>query len=272
MTKSQFMMPNWRGVKLPQSVTFAQTMLMPTEQQMLYTLASQHFRNQGCIVDAGCFLGGSTLALAQGVSDNAAYISNRQGAAIHSYDLFLVEPWTIGLYFPVETPLGSTFEHIFRNNIQAFTDIIEVHAGDITKTQPPIDLIEILFIDCAKHWNVNDHIVGALFPRLIPGHSIVVQQDYLYPIWTGWLPITMEYYSDYFEIIDHTEKNSVAFFYHSKIPDSLLNYSLISSLSLSEMKILSDRAISRFKGEQKDILEKSANHFRELLIGIGWRA
>ena len=263
-------MPDWRNADVPQAVRSAQTMLMLTEQQMLYSLAKDHFQNKGCIVDAGCFLGGSTLALAQGVRDNPRCQSNPRGAVIHSYDLFVVEPWTIGIYFPKGTPLGMSFEPVYRENIKPFEDLVSVHRGDVTKSPLPVGEIEVLFIDLAKHWTVNDYVVRAFFPKLIPGHSVVIQQDYLFHTWTGWLPVTMEYFSDYFEIVDHTEDNSVAFFYHTKIPESKLQHDVIGNLSRSEMLKLANRALDRFSGHQREVLVQSRDQFQDMLAAENW--
>jgi hypothetical protein len=264
--------PEWRSVNLQPSIRAAQTMLMATEQQLLYALAQRYFRNEGAIADAGCFLGGSTLALAQGVRDNPLYQKCPRGPVIHSYDLFIVEPWTIGIYFPKGTPLGTSFESIYRKNIAPFADLVEVHGGDVTQAALPRDPIEILFIDLAKHWTVNDYVVRAFFPKLIPGRSVVIQQDYLYHTWTGWLPVTMEHFSDFFEIVDHTGDNSVAFFYHTEIPQEKLQIDIIQSKTRSEIKDLANRAIARFTGHQRDILEQSRDQFQEMLTAQNWPA
>jgi hypothetical protein len=263
-------LPDWRSAQLPSSVRGAQTMLMLTEQQLLYSLASEYFENKGSIVDAGCFLGGSTLALAQGVRDNPAYQKNPRGAVIHSYDLFVVEPWTIGIYFPKGTPLGTSFEPLYRKNTSQFSDLINVHGGDVTQAKLPDGDIEILFIDLAKHWTVNDYVVKAFFPKLVPGKSIVIQQDYLFHLWTGWLPVTMEYFSEYFDIVDHTEKNSVAFLYKKQIPAEKLKINVIESLTRSQMLDLANRAIARFSGEQAEILVKSRDQFQDMLAAADW--
>jgi len=266
-------LPDWRSVVLPPEVTAAQTMLMSTEQQLLFGLMRDHFGNFGYVVDGGCFLGGSTLALAHGLRANPLWQRNRRTNVIHSYDLFVVEPWTIGIYFPEGTPLDTSFEPIYRKNIAEVAHIVDVHGGDITKSGPSPQPIELLFIDCAKHWTVNDYMVRTFFPQLIPGHSIVIQQDYLYPTHTGWLPVTMEYFSEYFEIVDHTELNSVAFLYRKKIPDDMLNFDLIQSLSTAEIRRLADAAIARFPGQQqREVLEQSRDHLQEWLQKDDWDA
>jgi hypothetical protein len=264
-------LPDWRGVTLPAEVGRARTMLMQTEQQLLHGLARDHFRNEGVIVDAGCFLGGSTLALASGLRANPRFQATPRRDVIHSYDLFTVEPWTIGVYFPEDTPRTTSFEPIFRENIAPFGDLVAVHPGDVKQAPVPDGPIEILFVDLAKHWTVSDYVVRAFFPRLVPGRSVVIQQDYLYHAWNGWLAVTMEHFSDSFEIIDHTEQNSVVFLYARAAPPEAFARDVIQSLSRAEMKALADRAIARFEPPQQKILRESQDHFQQLLEKAGWR-
>ena len=267
------MLPDWRSVVLPGQVAKAQTMLMATEQQLLFGLMRDHFCNFGHVVDGGCFLGGSTLAIANGLLANPLWQRDRRTSVIHSYDLFVVEPWTIGIYFPAGTPLDTSFEPIYRKNIADVAHVVDVHCGDVTKSGPSPRPIELLFIDCAKHWTVNDYMVRSFFPHLVAGHSIVIQQDYLYPTHTGWLPVTMEYFSEYFEIVDHTELNSVAFLYRKKIPPEKLDFDLIQSLPTAEIRRLADAAITRFPGhKQREVLEKSRDHLQEWLAKEDWDA
>lgn len=264
-------LPNWRNVDIAQVAVTAQTMLVPDELRLLYSLGREYFRNQGYIVDAGCFLGGSTQAIAHGVRDNEAWKANPRKSIIYSYDLFVVEPWTIGIYFPSTTPLGTTFQAKYETNIAGFKEMVSVQAGDVMRAALPPGDIEVLFIDLAKHWTVNDYVVRAFFPKLIPGRSIVIQQDYLFHMWNGWLPVTMEYFAEYFEMVDHTEVNSVAFLYKKKIPTELLQRDLIQSMSRTELLALANRNLERFTGKQKEILTRSRDHFQGLLESAGWR-
>ncbi len=266
-------LPDWLNVVLPEQVSKAQTTLMAVEQRLLFSVMRDHFCNFGHVIDAGCFLGGSTLAMANGLLANPLWQRNRRISVIHSYDRFVVEPWAIGAYLPGETPLDTSFEPIFRRNIADVAHLVEVHSGDIAKSGPAPQPIELLFVDCAKHWTTSDYIVRAFFPHLVPGHSIVIQQDYLYPTHTGWLPVTMEYFSEYFEIVDHTELNSVVFLYRKKIPAEKLGFDLIQSLPTAEIRRLADAAIARFPGkQQREVLEKSRDHLQEWLARENWDA
>jgi hypothetical protein len=252
------------------------TMVVPTmltfeERQLLYWLGSRWFRNEGVLVDAGCFLGGSTMALAEGVKANPQWRARPRNKVIHSYDLFQVEEWTVGIYFPKGTAPKSSFEARFRNNIASVSDLVEVHAGDVTAGLVPTEPIEVLFIDLAKHWTVSDYVTYHFFARLRPGTSVVVQQDYLYTSWNWWLHATMEFYADYFEIVGDTGINSVVFLYKTEIPAAKLKHNLIASMTRSELNSLIDRAIGRFEGAQRNILLQSKAQFESMMNEVGWR-
>jgi hypothetical protein len=254
----------WRGWAVPSACDGVQTMLMDDELRLIQFLADHYFSGKGVIVDAGSFLGGSTLALAQGLRSNLTRRGKQPTRLIHSYDLFQVEDWTRGVYFGAGVETGSSTRAIYDHNIADYADLIEVHEGDITLGVSPSP-IEILFIDVAKHWTVSDWIVEHMFARLIPGRSIIIQQDYLYHHWNGWLAVTMEYYADYFEMLCDTEYNSVAFRLKKRFKTGALKPALIASMSMDEVVRLFDLAIARFSGTQADMLTSSKAHLLEML-------
>src|SRR5262245_40948254 len=62
------------------------TMLRPDEINLLHWLAATFYQGNGAIVDAGCFLGGSTYALASGLAQNRSpAAANRR---IDTFDCF----------------------------------------------------------------------------------------------------------------------------------------------------------------------------------------
>src|SRR5436309_11389140 len=86
----------WRDVELPSDVFRVPTMLSRWELRLLYWLAREYARGDGAIVDAGCFLGGSTAALLAGIRDRR---EKWNGPPVSSYDRFRVEAYTIPKYF-----------------------------------------------------------------------------------------------------------------------------------------------------------------------------
>jgi hypothetical protein len=122
-----------------------------------------------------------------------------------------------------------------------------------------------LFIDVAKHWSVCDWITESLFPHLIPRRSIVVQQDYLYHHWTGWIHVTMEHFSDEFEMLCDTGSNSVVFRLVKAFAPGRLHNRLVADMPTARKAELMDRAIGRFRGDQADILGSAKAHFLDML-------
>src|ERR1700681_3459849 len=82
---------SWRDRPLPEACDAVQTMLIPDELRLLDFLTETYYWQRGAVVDAGCFLGGSTLALADGLRKNLARRRVRESKLIHSYDLFAIE-------------------------------------------------------------------------------------------------------------------------------------------------------------------------------------
>jgi hypothetical protein len=117
---------------------------------------------------------------------------------------------------------------------------------------------------------VNDYVVRAFFPKLIPEHSLVIQQDYLLHHWNGWIHVTMEVFSEYFEIVGDTGINSVAFRYRSPAPPEAFKSNVIHGLRQSQIRDLARRAIARFKPKQQEILLKSQEQFQQLMVESRW--
>lgn len=240
-------------------------MLMADELRLLESLTEEYYRGDGLIVDAGCFLGGSTLALASGLRKNLARRRLPETKRIHSFDLFRVEEWTRGIYFPVEIEAGTSIREEFDRNISPYAPLVEIHEGDITATSWCGEPIEILFVDVAKHWTVCDWITANFFQHLIPGRSILVQQDYLYHHWNGWLHVTMEHFADYFEMLCDTGSNSVVYRLTRPFPPGSLEEHLVADMPILQKEKLMERAISRFRGPQADMLRSAKAHFLEML-------
>jgi hypothetical protein len=255
----------WRAREVPASCANVQTMLTADELRLLNYLGDECYTGEGCVVDAGCFLGGSTVALADGLRRNLRARGQAEEKVIHSYDRFEIEEWTIQTYFSPANQPGESFRQLFDRNIASYADLVEVHAGDVRCSPWQGGPIEILFIDIAKHWTTCDWVTWQFFPHLIPGKSVVIQQDYLYHHWNAWLHVTMEFYSDYFEYICDTWINSVVFLNTKRIPEDVLREKTVESLTTAEKIELMDRAAGRFTGAQADLLRSAKQHFLELL-------
>lgn len=182
---------------LPDDARAVLSMLSYEERGLLFELA-RRFRGAGLVVDAGCFVGGSTVSLATGLSVN----SQTSPGVIHSYDLLTSDPQQTGGYSEeIDTwPAGTSLRHLFEGNVAPYRGLITLHQGDIRSFLWPGEPIEILFIDICKTWDINAHVVTQFFRSLLPGQSVVVQQDLVhwrYP----WCAIVMESLQHKFEYL-----------------------------------------------------------------------
>jgi hypothetical protein len=189
------------------------------------------------VVDLGCFLGGSTLSLARGVSA-------RDGAPspIHVYDLFAYGNEYERTWVPDGLPFavgGSTLE-AFERNVRPVRSLLTLHPGDIREQRWDGAPIGTLFVDIAKTWEVADAVWRQFLPALVPGRSIVVQQDLVH--WGHpWCAVVMELLADRFEYLGWTWYSSAVYramrpIAADDVPESLLrDVSLDDKLALIEL-------------------------------------
>ena len=267
----------WRDTPVPDVLSDIVSMMVPDERAMLYYLARNYFAGEGVIVDAGCFLGGSTLALGLGVKDNPALSSFRL-PVIKSYDMFRVEPWAVGKHWRAGSRFarvlkeyktrnaGESFLDLFQHQIEAVNDVVEIYEGDVCAQPVPQEPIEILFLDILKTTSICDFVIENYFRRLIPGKSILVQQDYLWRNGTYWIHITMEILREYFEPLASCKRNSVVFHYKKEIPSDYDLKRLFTRLSADEREHWMARAIDRWEGVDREFLVKARQQMRDGIL------
>jgi hypothetical protein len=244
----------WRGETLPPDAVGIPTMLSKAERKLLYSLARDYAREDGAIVDAGCFLGGSTAALLAGVRDRPQSWS---GPAVESYDLFRVEQYTVPKFFANESAIraGESFRERFDEHVADFDVPHVVHEGDITQIGWSGGPIDILFLDVLKSWEINDSVLRDFFPSLVPGRSVIVHQDYGWGD-TPWIPITVELLRDSLVLLDWMEWGSHVFFVDRELPADILDGG-VGGRELGTKLALIDQAVARAEGWVQGMLEVS---------------
>jgi cephalosporin hydroxylase len=241
----------WTETVVPDEVSWIPSMLSDRERGLLYWLARSYFSGLGRIIDAGCFLGGSTAALACGLRDRPGPPHDEK---IVSYDLFRVEEYTLedfGASLP-STVVGSSFRAAFDRNLAQFGDG-EVREGDICAIGWSGESIEILFLDVVKTWEIQDVVLTQFFPCLIAGRSVILQQDYLWGS-CPWIHMTMELIADYVEMLDWMPHGTVAYLLHTALPPEILQTRL-RDLGPEQQLALMDSAAARWTGEPRGMVE-----------------
>ena len=226
------------------------SMLRKEESNLLYFLARDYCTAAGALIDAGALIGASSSCLCGGLrdrSDSVAFVKS-----IHAFDKFKAdEPYLVNyLKTRVDENIseGDDFVGVYEKNTLGCQEYIEIHQGDFMDVVWTGDPIELLFVDIAKTQQLNSHLIKEFFPALIPGKSLLVHQDYHHPH-LPYIHVSMEYLSQYFEIVDYAVNDSILFMNVEKIPHEMIRRCAAWDFDREEQVELMDRAIKRLPEE-----------------------
>ena len=202
------------------------TMLTPEEGQ-LYHWLGRRAMGLGATVDLGAYAGGSAARLLSGLARSG------QPYHVHSYDRFRSSRAFWARYMPDE-PLPDSDDAdllpVVRRNLAPWQDQVTLHIGDIGDKRWAGGPIEILSVDAAKGAVMADHVAAEFFPALIPGQSILVQQDYLMAV-QPWLCAQMVALRDCFLPLVHVPKVGLVFLCRAQVTDAALQAARVGHLT-----------------------------------------
>ncbi|TXN08118.1 hypothetical protein FV222_01255 [Methylobacterium sp. WL103] len=242
------------------------SMLSSLELALLYALARDYWTGEGEIVDLGCLYGLTTRTMAEAVAQNTHVSPAEKAQRIYAYDLFLAEDYDWWSQASSTVHAGSWFSDFLKINRDRL-DMLVPCPGDLLRMSWGAKPIEILMVDAAKSWDLNAWIVRKLFPNLIPGKSVVIQQDQVHSI-EYWITITMEYFAEKFDYIDTIYGSSA--FYLCKAPISHEEARVdLQAMPLAEKERLLLSAIARGRLSLREALKVT---HAQLLIDHGEEA
>lgn len=203
------------------------TMLAAEERRFYYWAARDWARGDGALVDLGAFAGGSTARLAAGAA------AAGHGATIHAYDRFTAKEQTKQnvLYAAGVPPFqGRDILPLAKDFLAPWAAQTRFHVGHIPDLGWPGGRIEILAVDAAKIATTTDLIAAQFLPALIPGRSLVIQQDFLH--WSQpWLAAQMWRLREYLRPVACARNDTVVFLCTRAITENALNAARIAEAS-----------------------------------------
>jgi hypothetical protein len=219
------------------------------EQAYFRRYAQKEYSGQGEIVDLGCWLGSSTVALAMGLEKNRKVHEHKK--RIHAYDLFIWDSRWEKTYrnIPWKTKKpknGDTFVDEYMEIISPWKHLIQVYKGDLIKIGwNGKSAIEILHNDASKNWHLTNSILQNFYPSLIPGTSIVIEQDFAH-YYTSWIHLIRYFFRDYFQPICHIPlSGSMIFRYIKPIPEEFWQKGYdFASFSPNDLDLAFDYSLS----------------------------
>ncbi len=247
--------PSWREYRIdnPSGPIICRSMLMRYEIAMLFALARDHYLGDGAIVDGGPLTGITSNAFARGILANPTVTDRRR--RIFAFDLFDHIPDQEALEH-VPNRNGSLLDTFLDVN-RDYLDLISVTPGDVLSHAWNSGPIEVLMIDLAKSWALNDFVLDQWFPQLTVG-GYLVQQDYC-SWFTYWLPITMMALKDHFRFVDYAMGSSTIFQCIKAVPPGM--GSVIRTMGLGRHEALLDEAIMSAPDPIKPVLTCSKAAF-----------
>lgn len=153
-----------------------------TAEQAFYTECTRKLQHApGAIVDLGCWMGSTSIALAKG-------IEHAPNQMVFAFDRFIWEDWmnyqsnTLVDYFP-----GESFLPEVRRRIRPFRAHITLIQADLTTYTWDRGPIKILLVDAMKSETLAKAIATHFFPHL-PAGAILIHQDFKH-FYTPWIHI-----------------------------------------------------------------------------------
>ena len=246
MTFTRFDVAKVQATDLPYAIhAGAKSMLRDDELRMLFHLARDVAEPGMALIDAGAFTGGSTVALAAGLAarpDRDAFLRS-----VHSYDRFEITSEFYKRLLFDQVDLGGSFLPHYMHNISPWNTYINVYPGDFLKAVWLRQPISVLFCDISKTTQLDLKVWRSFVPYLVPGTSVLVQQDLLH-VQSWYLHIALGEFIDHFDVLGLVESSLVLGLRKAIDPEALGNgHKLATTGSLADQLDRLDRLIARTK-------------------------
>lgn len=222
MTKLGRLYSLFDTVTLPENLPYTQCSAW--ELQFLYLVGRHHLTGRDRIVELGSGGGGSTYALALGLSQSPVF--DQKTGRLHAYDFFRVGKGTFAsekFFDSGHRPADdNSFLDDFKGRLEPFLPFLEIHAGDLWQTSDPEDTspVEFLHIDIAKTARVFRCVSERFLTRMRPG-TVVLHQDFAGPR-LPWLHHSTGALLPYIEIAGPPIRSTLAFEVTKPIPADVL--------------------------------------------------
>ena len=235
----------WRDVdaSVLEATRTVPTMLAEPEQRLYHWLTAEWASGAGAIVELGCFAGGSTARLAEG--HRIAGLRSE----IHAFDRFSINQSGKEKHlYPAGVPAfeGEDLLPLAKQLLKPWEKRITLHPGAIEEQSWSGAAIELLIMDASKSSATADRFAEMFYPSLIPGHSLVVQQDYLH--WKlPWIAAQMELMADSFTPVAFAPHHTIVFRCDAPVDGEILARGRVCGLSQTQMTTLLRDARKRLR-------------------------
>ena len=236
---------------------------------LLYALARDHWSGAGEIVEFGVGAGLTTRCLSEGVAGNTRVSPASKAQRLYAFDRFRSAEVAVaasGEPASRTAHVGSGFA-AFMSRQRDETDTIVPCPGELAHLTWGDHPVELLVINSARAWSAHAWILQRLFPRLIPGQSVIVQANR--GSTTGyWRHLVMARFADRFEVLPGMPGSSPSYLCRSVISPNEVALDL-TALPFEEKERLLREALARHPESARLALQ---NAYAAFLIAHGQSA
>ena len=158
--------------------------MISDEVAKYYEYIGSEYQGHGEAVELGPWLGKSTRHIIRGLNKNPKFV----GKQLYVFDDFVWRLWMNPFISDDQRlPNHSDFCHLFEKYVRDIRPHLNVIKGKIVdydgnENVAPIKWngtpIEIMYIDCGRHIEVNEGWYRIFSPYLIPGMSLLIMEDW----------------------------------------------------------------------------------------------
>ena len=239
----------WPSLKNRVPPMFIPSMIVPTmitksEAAFFTECARGPLPPGGTIVDLGCFMGSTAIALARGVIE-----SGRREEVI-AYDLFTWAEWMNFRTYAVYLPGDNFLPEARRYARDHGSGLIKLQQADLTQYEWDGRPIALLLVDAMKSFEVARQIARSFYPALLPG-AILIHQDFKH-YYTSWIHLLQYRLRDRFQLLRCVpDGGTVAFTVTSSIPaDEVWTKSDLGTVSDEEIEEAFDYSMGLLPPDQ----------------------
>jgi len=183
--------------------------------------SARYAGREGKIVDLGCWLGATSIALARGLlTEGSKDYGNER---VIGFDVFQWEDWMPATRAYCLYSAGESFLPEARRMISEYgggrVDLVKADLRDYNWDGGPI---KILLVDAMKSEDLAVKIAGSFFPHLTPG-ALLIHQDFKH-YFTGWIHLIQYRLRDYFRFYRSVPPGTVAFEVVEPLPREAIDH------------------------------------------------
>jgi hypothetical protein len=183
-------------------------MVAPAEMAFFAESAARYLGKEGAIVDLGCWLGSTSVALARGILDQEGANSAEK---VLGFDRFIWEEWMSHELAQSPYKPGDSFLPQARRIVTEFGGgIVELHQVNLEDYQWTGEPIKILLLDAMKSEAIAKQISCTFYPSLKSG-SLLIHQDFKH-YYTSWIHLLQYRLRQHFRLYQNVLRTATVAF------------------------------------------------------------